>query len=84
MPESIPIEAAARAVVGAIRGCGLTPEAGTVREAMSRNAKRLKVLADNERLGDNNNAFVGGVRLWESPGYPLRLKAKPLKRRRGK
>jgi len=48
------------------------------------NAKRLKTLAGNERLGDNDNAFVGGLRLWESPGYPLRLEVKPLKRRRGK
>ncbi len=37
------------------------------------NAKRLKKLADNEQLGDNGNAFVGGLRLWQSPGYPLRV-----------
>jgi hypothetical protein len=42
MPENIPIEAAARAVVGAIRGCGLTPDAGTMRDAVSRSAKRFK------------------------------------------
>lgn len=48
------------------------------------NAKRLKTLADNERLGDNDNAFIGGLRLWESPGYPLRLEVKPRKPRRGK
>jgi polyphosphate glucokinase len=48
------------------------------------NAKRLKTLAGNERLGDNNNAFVGGLRLWESAGYPLRLDVKPLRRRRRK
>ena len=48
------------------------------------NAKRLKTLANNERLGDNNNAFVGGLRLWDSPGYPLRLDVKPLRPRRRK
>jgi predicted NBD/HSP70 family sugar kinase len=37
------------------------------------NAKRLKRLADNERLGDNNNAFVGGLRLWECDEHPLRV-----------
>src|SRR5262249_506606 len=35
------------------------------------NARRLKKLADNERLGDNNNAFAGGLRLWEGGGVPL-------------
>jgi polyphosphate glucokinase len=35
------------------------------------NARRLKKLADNERLGDNNNAFAGGLRLWEGGGLPL-------------
>jgi polyphosphate glucokinase len=40
------------------------------------NAKRLKRLADNERLGDNNNAFVGGLRLWECDEHPLRVYAK--------
>jgi polyphosphate glucokinase len=39
------------------------------------NAKRLKDLADNERLGDNDNAFVGGLRLWQCDGYPLRVPA---------
>jgi hypothetical protein len=37
------------------------------------NAKRLKRLADNERLGDNNNAFVGGLRLWQCDEHPLRV-----------
>ena len=37
------------------------------------NAKRLKTLAENERLGDNNNAFTGGLRLWESKGHPLTI-----------
>lgn len=41
------------------------------------NAKRLKTLADNERLGDNDNAFAGGLRLWESPAYPVRVDVKP-------
>ena len=29
------------------------------------NAKRLKDLPDSARLGHNNNAFIGGFRLWE-------------------
>ena len=37
------------------------------------NAKRLDSLLENERLGDNDNAFGGGLRLWESSGYPLRI-----------
>ena len=37
------------------------------------NAKRLNSLLENERLGDNDNAFGGGLRLWESTGYPLRI-----------
>ncbi|MEA3178734.1 MAG: polyphosphate glucokinase [Gammaproteobacteria bacterium] len=40
------------------------------------NAKRLKSLSENERLGDNDNAFVGGSRLWESSGHPLRIDVK--------
>jgi len=48
------------------------------------NAKRLEKLAANERLGDNNNAFVGGLRLWESAGYPLRVDIKPQRARRKK
>jgi predicted NBD/HSP70 family sugar kinase len=40
------------------------------------NAKRLKRLADNERLGDNNNAFVGGLRLWQCDEHPLRVSPK--------
>ena len=35
------------------------------------NARRLKKLAANERLGDNENAFVGGLRLWECGSLPL-------------
>jgi polyphosphate glucokinase len=37
------------------------------------NAKRLDSLLENERLGDNENAFVGGLRLWESKGHPLQI-----------
>jgi len=37
------------------------------------NSKRLKKLSENERLGDNDNAFAGGLRLWESAGHPLRI-----------
>jgi polyphosphate glucokinase len=40
------------------------------------NSKRLKKLGENERLGDNNNAFAGGLRLWESTGHPLRIEPK--------
>jgi polyphosphate glucokinase len=40
------------------------------------NAKRLKDLADNERLGDNDNAFVGGLRLWQCDEHPLRVPSK--------
>jgi len=31
------------------------------------NAKKLEVLPDGCRLGNNDNAFVGGFRLWETP-----------------
>jgi polyphosphate glucokinase len=31
------------------------------------NSKKLEVLPAGCRLGDNDNAFVGGFRLWESP-----------------
>ena len=40
------------------------------------NAKRLDSLLENERLGDNDNAFSGGLRLWESSGHPLRVDSK--------
>ena len=40
------------------------------------NARRLKHLAHNERLGDNDNAFAGGLRLWQCGGYPLRVHPK--------
>jgi polyphosphate glucokinase len=35
------------------------------------NARRLKKLADNEYPGDNDNAFVGGLRLWSCSTQPL-------------
>ena len=34
------------------------------------NAKYLKALADGVHLGSNNNAFLGGVRLWRGLGVP--------------
>jgi polyphosphate glucokinase len=37
------------------------------------NAKRLKRLGPNERPGDNNNAFLGGLRLWQCDEHPLRV-----------
>jgi polyphosphate glucokinase len=40
------------------------------------NARRLKNLLENERLGDNDNAFAGGLRLWESSGHPLQIDPK--------
>jgi polyphosphate glucokinase len=46
------------------------------------NAKRLDDLAANERLGDNNNAFAGGLRLWESTGYPFRVAVPPRRRKK--
>ena len=33
------------------------------------NAKKLKNLPPNTRLGDNRNAFLGGFRLWEPPPH---------------
>ena len=32
------------------------------------NARHLRELPENARLGDNANAFKGGFRLWEQPG----------------
>ncbi|MFO0808378.1 MAG: ROK family protein [Gemmataceae bacterium] len=52
------------------------------------NVKKLKELPPGCRAGDNNNAFLGGFRLWETPDAdkpepPPVLKAKvPAKRRR--
>jgi predicted NBD/HSP70 family sugar kinase len=45
------------------------------------NAHQLKKLPADTRLGDNNNAFRGGFRLWESSELPkVRTKPKPIKR----
>ncbi len=44
------------------------------------NAKKVKVLPPNARLGNNNNAFIGGFRLWESqPSRPK--KGAPVRRK---
>jgi predicted NBD/HSP70 family sugar kinase len=40
------------------------------------NAKKLKTLPDKARLGNNDNAFAGGLRLWESGGNPPKLAVK--------
>ena len=40
------------------------------------NALRLDSLPDKVRLGDNNNAFGGGLRLWECGTNPLRVPPK--------
>jgi polyphosphate glucokinase len=37
------------------------------------NAKRLKSLPPNARLGDNRNAFIGGLRMWQHATDPLLL-----------
>jgi predicted NBD/HSP70 family sugar kinase len=37
------------------------------------NARRLKSLPQGARLGDNRNAFLGGVRLWRRRGVPLQI-----------
>ena len=41
------------------------------------NAARLKVLPAGARLGDNRNAFAGGLRLWQQRGGRLVLPAVP-------
>ena len=45
------------------------------------NAVRLKKLPPGARLGDNRNAFIGGVRLWRQPGAELGV-GRPRRRRR--
>jgi polyphosphate glucokinase len=45
------------------------------------NAKRLKKLPPRARRGDNRNAFVGGVRIWQQRGAPVRLRAAGAGRR---
>ena len=39
------------------------------------NVKRLQLLPKRERKGNNRNAFKGGLRLWQSRGYPLLIRA---------
>jgi len=39
------------------------------------NAVRLKSLPRGVRLGDNRNAFTGGLRLWQQGNGPLRLRS---------
>ncbi len=41
------------------------------------NARLLKELPSNSRLGKNENAFVGGFRLWESPADVKKSPAAP-------
>jgi polyphosphate glucokinase len=47
------------------------------------NAKRLKNFPDNVRLGDNNNAFVGGLRLWQCDEHPVRVQPETQRRKAG-
>jgi polyphosphate glucokinase len=46
------------------------------------NARRLDSLPDKVRLGDNNNAFAGGLRLWQCGANPLRVLPKRAGARR--
>jgi len=39
------------------------------------NARRLRKLPDNVGLGDNTNAFRGGLRLWQCSENPLRVRS---------
>jgi polyphosphate glucokinase len=39
-------------------------------------AKKLKTLPEGCRLGDNDNAFVGGFRMWEREDAKAKLPAK--------
>ncbi len=41
------------------------------------NAKLLKKLPPNARLGDNSTAFTGGFRLWQDPGAHAKWKLEP-------
>jgi polyphosphate glucokinase len=47
------------------------------------NARRLKDLGDHEYAGDNDNAFVGGLRLWECGTLPLYIDPRCWGTRRG-
>jgi len=44
------------------------------------NARRLKQLPANAHLGDNGNAFIGGVRLWQCSDRPLWIDPKRCSR----
>ena len=46
------------------------------------NARRLKRLPDGARLGNNSNAFIGGVRLWQSTDGRF-TGSRPARRRGG-
>ena len=47
------------------------------------NAKHIKDLPPDVRMGDNRNAFVGGCRLWAKKTGPFRgNEKKPAKRKR--
>lgn len=41
------------------------------------NVRHLRKLPDLARLGDNKNAFTGGLRLWECSEHPLRMTTRP-------
>lgn len=42
------------------------------------NAKLMKELPPNARLGDNANAFRGGFRMWDTPGDPAKPAARTV------
>ena len=44
------------------------------------NAERLKKLPPGTRRGDNRNAFIGGVRLWQTHGGPFGRAGVPVRR----
>jgi polyphosphate glucokinase len=46
------------------------------------NARRLKKLPPRARLGDNRNAFIGGLRLWQRGAAALPAAAAGARRRR--
>jgi|SRR5579862_6507450 len=49
------------------------------------NARRLKQLPPDSRLGDNRNAFIGGLRLWGQQGaHDLRLPLAAARRTHGR
>ena len=49
------------------------------------NSKRIETLPADTRLGDNRNAFVGGIRLWQKELEPQvkRLKARAFAKKEG-